>query len=109
MKDSQGLLLILGWGGGLPQDALITGLICLAASCHPRRSSWRLSGAVSGREFDHKLSSDSGDGTVCIFIGHLHSIVCILPVQILPIFLLLCVFQKVSLEQGSENYSLLAG
>lgn len=38
----------------LSEDALITGLTCTAASCCPR-STWRLSGAVSGRECDHNF------------------------------------------------------
>lgn len=37
--------------GELLHDARIMGLIWMAASCHPRRSTWRLPGAVAGRKF----------------------------------------------------------
>lgn len=64
--------------------------------------------AVSGREFDRNFLGNLRLNCF-IFIGHLHITFCILPVQILTIFLLVCVFQRLSVEQKSENQSLLAG
>ena len=84
-----------GWAE-LPQDVLTTGL--MPASCHRREPEGFL------------RLCQGGNLITSWWLGSLNSLYIDWPLvhYLIYAFLLVCVFQRLSLEQGSEHYSLLA-